>query len=91
VEGFGLDQPREEVAEDAAGLRDRPAENIYLGCLKQVLTPVSQDDNHEYPQGQLMVRAVDPFRQRRAAAHAGCRVYRLHLSPAPSVFESDEL
>ena len=65
MERFRLDHPREEVANQPPRFRNWPAERVDLETLQQMLSPMGQDDYHEQPQSEFVLRPVEPFDQRR--------------------------
>ena len=65
VERFGFDHPREEVANQSPGFRDRPAKDVDLETLEQMLSPMGEDDHHEQTQGHLVLGPIEALDQGR--------------------------
>src|SRR5215217_1805933 len=47
VEHLGAHEPRKEQTENAAGARPRPAKHVNLVSLRQMLSPVREDDERK--------------------------------------------
>src|SRR4030095_5586727 len=70
VQRFRLNQPREEVTNQSACFRYRPAQPVNLERLQQVLAPMGQYDHHEEPQRDFMLGSVKAIHEGRIVAIA---------------------
>jgi archaeosine synthase beta-subunit len=86
VENFGFHEPRIIQAEQTQRFGHWPSEHVNLKRLEEMLAPMREHDDREYPQRELVILTVQPVEKSRFSCSNRVGVSRVH---APSSIGGD--